>query len=371
VIGPGRQQEGTYESDVFDARSFSQWGRPEVRGSGDFDFFARSGNVDNPDRNWSPWTKIDLKNAQRLPVPPARFVQWKVALRPSNSGSQIEDVSLNYLPKNIAPIIDDINVQVGARITSLPTQKPTAESITIPLGNTNPVTPVHFDTPPSAVKDRDYIAVRWSSHDDNDDDLVYSIYYRGDNEADWKLLKDNITDKSYSWDSSLLPDGGYVVKIVASDAPSHSPDEALTDEKISSRFEVDSTPPAVQALQAKVEGNTMHVSFRAADSFSPIKRAEYSIDAGEWQYLEPVGQISDSRTEEYDFTAALPHGEVTPTTTSGAKKAARRARTRDGGSEGDLPQTDQAQVVNPGEHVVVVRVWDRFDNMSAAKTVTK
>ena len=43
----------------------------------------------------------------------------------------------------------------------------------------------------------------------------------------------------------------------------------------------------------------------------------------------------------------------------------------DGGSEDDPPQGDQGQVVNLGEHVVVVRVWDRFDNMSAAKTVTK
>ena len=370
VLGPGKQPDGTYESDVFDARSFSHWGRAEVRGSGDFDFFARSGNVDNPDRNWSPWTKIDLKNAQRMPIPAARFVQWKVALRPGGAGSELESVAINYLPKNIAPVIDDISVQVGARITSLPAQKPATESVTIPLGNAAPVSPIHYDAPPSAVKDRDYIAVRWSAHDDNDDDLVYSIYYRGDNETEWKLLKDNITDKFYSWDSSLLPDGGYVVKVTASDAPSHSPDEALTDEKISPRFEVDSTPPEVQALQAKVEGNTMHISFRAADGFSPIKRAEYSIDAGDWQYIEPVGQISDSRTEEYDFNAALPQGEAIVAVSDKNGKKAKRARTREGAGD-DPPQADQAQVVNPGEHVVVVRVWDRFDNMSAAKTVTK
>jgi hypothetical protein len=212
--------------------------------------------------------------------------------------------------------------------------------------------------------------VRWAAHDDNDDDLVYSIYYRGDNENDWKLLKDNITDKFYSWDSSLLPDGGYTIRVVASDSPSHSPDEALTDETISPRFEVDSTPPQVQALLAKVEGNIMHVSFRAADSFSAIKRAEYSIDAGDWHYIEPVGEISDSPTEEYDFTAALPQGEAIAAENT-VKKSGKRGRTRDGGSEAVLPQTDQAQVVVPGEHVVVVRVWDRFDNMSAAKTVTK
>lgn len=371
ILGPARQQEGTYESDVFDARSFSHWGRAEIRGAGDFDFFARSGNVDNPDRNWSPWIKIDLKNTQRLPIPAARFVQWKVALHPTNAGSQIQSVALNYLPKNIAPVIDDITVEVGARITSLPMQKPASENVTIPLGNTAQVTPAHFDTPPSAVKDRDYIAVRWGAHDDNEDELVYAIYYRGDNETDWKLLKDNITDKYYSWDSSLLPDGGYVVKVVASDSPSHSLEEALTDERISSRFEVDSTPPAVQALQAKVEGNTMHISFRAADSFSPIKRAEYSIDAGEWHYIEPVGQISDSPTEEYDFTAELPQGEAGAVVASDTRKSGKRSRTRDGGTESDVPQADPAQVANPGEHVVVVRVWDRFDNMSAAKTVTK
>jgi WD40 repeat protein len=369
LLGPGRQPDGSYESDVFDAKSFSQWGRAEVRGSGDFDFFARSGNVDNPDRNWSPWTKIDLKDHQRLPIPPARFVQWKVVLRPASHGSEVESVALNYLPKNIAPVIDDISVQVGARITSLPAQKPTTESVTIPLGPTPAASPVHFDTPPSAVKDRDYIAVRWAAHDDNDDDLVYSIYYRGDNEADWKLLKDGITEKFYSWDSSLLPDGGYVVKVVASDSPSHSPEEALSDEKVSSRFEVDSTPPQIQALQAKLEANTMHISFRAADSFSPIKRAEYSIDAGDWHYIEPVGQISDSPTEEYDFTAALPAGEA-PVAASVSGKRNKRTRTRDGGSESDL-SGDTAQVVNPGEHVVVVRVWDRFDNMSAAKTITR
>src|SRR5207237_382454 len=47
--------EGNYESDVFDARVFSKWGRAEFRGTGNVELFARSGNVDNPDRNWSTW----------------------------------------------------------------------------------------------------------------------------------------------------------------------------------------------------------------------------------------------------------------------------------------------------------------------------
>ena len=150
--------------------------------------------------------------------------------------------------------------------------------------------------------------MKWSAHDENDDQLVYSVYYRGDGETRWLLLKDNLTDKAYSFDASLLPDGGYTVKVVASDAPSHSPGEALTASKESRRFEVDTTPPRIENLAASVEGGQIHVTFRAVDGFSPIKRAEYSVDAGEWKYVEPIGQLSDAKTESYDF-------KVTPETT--------------------------------------------------------
>src|SRR5262249_18886164 len=60
------EAEGSFESDVYDARLFSRWGRAEVRGRGDFELFARSGNVDNPDRNWSSWARVDLKKDSRL-----------------------------------------------------------------------------------------------------------------------------------------------------------------------------------------------------------------------------------------------------------------------------------------------------------------
>ena len=53
LIGPALASEGTYDSDIFDAHIFSRWGRAQFRGVGNVQLFARSGNVDNPDRNWS------------------------------------------------------------------------------------------------------------------------------------------------------------------------------------------------------------------------------------------------------------------------------------------------------------------------------
>jgi hypothetical protein len=166
------------------------------------------------------------------------------------------------------------------------------------------------------------------------------------------LLRSGIQDKFYSFDSGLLPDGGYTVRVVASDAPSHTPEEALSDEKQSQRFEVDNTPPRIENLAARVEGQQLHVTFHATDDATPIRRAEFSVDAGEWQYLEPVGQLSDAKTENYDFNVLL---NVAPT--SEPQPDQKRGK-----------QKPTANVPAPsGEHVVVVRVYDRAENVATAK----
>jgi WD40 repeat protein len=328
LLGPGPQSEGTYESDVFDAKIFSRWGRADFRGTGNVELLARSGNVDNPDRNWSPWKKVDLNGNQETGVPSARYAQWKAVLHAAPTEPTVESVTLYYLPKNVAPVIEDVSVQVGVRYQPIKTSSLTLGADLSGSSGT------HFESPVSSTHDRDAIGVKWNAHDENDDQLVYSLYYRGDGESRWLLLKDDITDKAYSFDASLLPDGGYEVKVVASDAPSHSPGEALTAQRVSRRFEVDTTPPQIQNLTASVEGEEIHVRFRAEDGFSAIKRAEFSLDAGDWEYVEPVGQLSDAKTENYDFRIPLENpGQEAP------------------------------------QHVVVVRVYDKYDNMDAAKTV--
>lgn len=340
-LGANADQEGSFESDVFDAKNFSRWGRAEVRGSGNFEFFARSGNVDNPDRNWSTWKRVDLGKDALIDAPPARFVQWKLVI-PAKSHAVLESVKLNYRAKNVAPVVEEVVVQTGAKVSPGSVPKPSNDSVTINLAsqsqNNSSGTMTRFDPPLTAQKDKGSITARWAAHDDNDDDLIYSLYYRGDGESRWKLLKDKITDKYYSWDASLLPDGGYTLRVLASDSPSHSPDEALTDAKESARFEVDTTPPRIDNLTAKPDGGRLRVTFTAHDTFSPIRRAEYSLDAGDWQFVEPTGLISDSPTEAFDFKAALPPPDSSDTST---------------------------------EHIVVVRVYDRFENMGIAKVVVK
>jgi sugar lactone lactonase YvrE len=333
-LGAGPEAEGTYESDVFDARVFSRWGRASVRTAGNAELFARSGNVDNPDRNWSPWMRVDLAAGSELKVPAARFVQWKSVLHAGNPAPRVDSVLLYYLPKNVAPQVDDVTVQPGYRYQPIPH-----------VTGTEPPAPgqPRFDPPPPSVRDRDSMGIRWSAHDDNDDQLEYSLYYRGDGETRWLLLKNNLSDRYYSFDASLLPDGGYTALVEASDAPSHSPGEALNAQRESARFEVDTTPPLIANLSAMVEGGQVRVRFRASDTFSAIKRAEYSLDAGDWQFVEPAGELSDSKTEDYDFRVPLTGTATVP--------------------------AGSAPVGN--DHVVVVRAYDRFDNLATAKVVIR
>ena len=254
LLGGSPESEGSYESDVFDAKVFSRWGRAEFRGSGKVDLFARSGNVDNPDRNWSPWKAVDLQKDPELNVPPARFVQWKAVLHAGNAAPGVDSVLLNYLPNNVAPDFDDVTVQVGTRYQPMPKVAPA-------VADSSGGTQLRIDTPPPSTHDRDSIGVKWTVHDDNDDQMVYSVYYRGDGDTRWLLLKDDLTDKSYSFDASLLPDGGYTIEVLASDAPSHSPGQALTSVRESARFEVDTTPPRIDELKAVAEGAQIHVMF--------------------------------------------------------------------------------------------------------------
>ncbi len=174
----------------------------------------------------------------------------------------------------------------------------------------------------------------WNAEDANDDELTYSVYYRGENEKDWKLLKDKLDQKFYSWDTNSMPDGAYYLKIVASDEKSNPPDQALSAEHVSDRFMVDNTPPTVtqltsQPAPAAAGDPAVTVRFRASDTASSIVRTQYSLDAGDWTIVPPVGGLSDALTEEYSVTL---------------------------------------RGLAPGEHTVSVRVYDQFENESTAKT---
>jgi flavin-binding protein dodecin len=364
-VGPEYEPEGTYESRSFDAQLFSKWGRLDwwspPAGSSDkpaekssaaprLEFFVRSGNTEDPGKEWSRWFGPYAKPGSSAECPPARFVQWKAVIHDGRSGDGVSWVTLAYLPRNVAPVIDGIAVQdpgvraqaniiiqTGQQQTVNLRQPQTSNPTGVVVTQTS--LPARFEQPPQGFREKGYQSVLWSAHDDNDDDLRFSVYFRGENETDWKLLKDKLEQRFYSWDSSTMPDGPYYLKIVVTDAPSNPPDQALTTERESERFVVDNTPPVIEGLKAapgKSQSANTEIQFTARDATSSIERAQYSVDGGDWIIVTPTGGISDAPEEHYQFSIRLP-----ASSTAGS------------------------------EHTIAVRAYDRFDNVGSAKITVK
>ncbi len=250
-LGPEYEPEGTFESHSFDAKLFSQWGRiewwgpPETTtstknsksdGQPRLELYVRSGNTEDPGKEWSPWFGPYTSTDSQIQAPPARFLQWKAVIHDGRPGDGVDWVSVAYLPKNVAPVIDGITMQdpgvrvqapVGITIAGNVTLKqppaPNPNPSGATLSNSNPNPPAKFEPQPQGTQQKTYQSVLWSAHDDNDDDLKYSVYFRGENQHDWLLLKDDLDQKFYSWDTTSMPDGAYYLKIVASDSPSNPP----------------------------------------------------------------------------------------------------------------------------------------------------
>ena len=128
-------------------------------------------------------------------------------------------------------------------------------------------------SPLTAQKDKNAVTVRWLAHDDNGNDIMFAVWYRGVGEANWRLLKDKISERFLSFDSTLLPDGSYALKVVASDAPVHTDSDALMGKKASGVFVVDTTPPVPGVLMAVMEADSpakIHGRLEARDTTSPI-----------------------------------------------------------------------------------------------------
>ena len=341
VFELGAAETHEYASDVLDAGAFARFGRVEIEpGSSGYDILTRSGNVEQPVRGWSDWQPLADSS---VASPPGRFLQWKAVL---HTGGVVGSVGVNYLPVNSAPVVDDLVVVPGARFNPQVNLSQN-QTINITFPTVNQSSGITYDAgtsqPLQAVKDRTAVTVRWAAHDNDGDTLSYAIFMRSDGDTEWWPLKKKIKDQAYSFDATLIPDGGYRIKVVASDSISHSPGNALTGEKISDRFVIDTTPPAVTSLKAVGQQITCAgthcpkpflVSFDAEDTTSAIARAEYSLDAGPWQYVDPAGQISDSRREHYEFPISL-----------------------------------DVEAGKIGEHLITVRAYDRYDNVGLAKTI--
>lgn len=302
--------EGTYESPVRDAKLTASWGRLWWRGTGSAELQTRTGNSERPDATWSEWSPA-YKNpdGNQVGSPRARFIQWRATMRSLTATSpvaSVEDVSLAYLPRNVAPEVLSITalpIGVGLQQVVQVTTDPNVESSGLDPSVFGPVAQV----PPRRFYQRGARSFQWQAEDRNGDTLEYAIYYRGLNDQMFRLLKDKLRDTFYTIDGATLADGRYVIKVVASDSPDNPAGQSLSGERLSEPVDIDNTPPVVKATgEPRIAGGVVRVVFNVDDATGKIRRADSSFDGASWLPVFPDDKIADSGHETYTVEFPLP-----------------------------------------------------------------
>jgi hypothetical protein len=342
-MGESPGTSGFYESPVHDSGTASRWGslswRAGLAPSTAVVFRTRSGNSARPDKTWSDWSgPLTDSSGSSITSPNARYIQWKAEFSGGGGGTPVLDnVTLAYLPQNSPPVVKSINVslQMGAAAAAKTVSQQSISPYTVTVTDSGDAGASAAAGTPTQTLTRaavQQITVAWQAEDPDGDRLLYNLYFRGDDEHQWMLLKGNLHDNAFTFDGDVLADGKYYFRVVASDREVNPPPTAREAELTSAPVLIDNTPPVVSIGAVRHSGPDAQIEFEARDAASPLRRCEYSLDAAGWVPLQAADGVIDSQREH--FVLSL-------------------------------------EKLSPGEHLVVLRVTDSANNAGLAKLVLR
>ncbi|MHC4251788.1 MAG: fibronectin type III domain-containing protein, partial [Planctomycetota bacterium] len=308
-------REAVYTSKAFDAKFVSTWGRIEWDSSGDVAVDLRSGATAEPDETWSDWAPVNPDDP-KAGAPRSRYAQFRARL--GGGESALRAVRVAYLVDNQRPDIATVSAGEGSGGRGTGQKKPKAP----PAGKSGP--PSH-----STV-----VNVKWQAKDPDGDALAFRVYYRPEGEGDvrgetaWReMTKEPVTGDAFAWETRGLPDGRYVVRVVASDDRANPEARSLAAARESDPVLVDHTPPTIMDL--RVAGG--RVTGVARDAASRIAHLACSVDGHEWKLVAPADGLLDGPEEAFSFDLpdgleAGPHAIAVQAADAGGNLAAARER---------------------------------------------
>ncbi|MCA9580328.1 MAG: WD40 repeat domain-containing protein [Myxococcales bacterium] len=270
-----RPKDGAHwTSAPLDGEGLTRFGQITWRALGAVSVTTRSGNTSPPDDSWSAWSAT-LAAPGPIRSAPARYLQVRVHL--PGTKARLLGLTAYYLRQNERAIV-----------TKLGLQKKKGD------GDSGKATTTY--------------KLEWSAENPDSDTLRYELFYRHERQGTLRPIlaeREVLTKTAYDWETEALPDGHYVVRVVATDDPSNPPDLALSDTFDSEPIRIDNHAPRIHDLRY-VDGKILAT---AADSLGPIASAEYAIDGGAWTTLFPKDDLFDTAEEKFEVTPDLSGGE--------------------------------------------------------------
>lgn len=330
---------GWYESQVHDSGSVSRWGHLQWRdGGAGLRFRTRTGNSGRPDDTWSPWSEpiTDSQHAL-ISSPLARFIQWRAEWQGAEQ-TKIHAVALPYLPQNTPPNVRSLTVTsiVGtntAKSAAPASSSGSAYSITVTDTGEAPVASASSTATQTVSRlQTTQTQISWQADDPDGDKLLYAVYFRSEEGKNWQLIRNRMFENTLLLDPDVLADGRYIFRVVASDSPANASEYTKQTELVSTPVLIDNTPPAVIIGLSRRDGGAAEIDWDVADTTSPLRRCEYSLDTGVWQPVEASDGVTDSPREHFHL---------------------------------------RIDKLSQGEHMVVLRAYDAAGNAGLARVLIR
>ncbi len=279
--------KGSYISNIFNLGMQSTVGRiywESLNGNPSaVTVFVRSGNTAMPDQTWTEWSPpfTDSKNSN-INRSGNKYIQVKVNL---NSTSSIKNPNLAgfyfyYLQKNIKPQLKSIKIK-----QFVPPKKGSKSK-------------------ESSSPKNNRLNISWRAIDPNKDEMNYSVFIRKISEKEWITVKKNTKVSEILLETELYEDGDYILKIIADDSSSNSPENSQSDTMESKSFTIDSTAPTLNGYKS----GDGFLTFNINDHNSIISTVLYSFNGKKWFLLNPIDKINDSGNETFKLSKKFTKG---------------------------------------------------------------
>ncbi len=314
-LGDGPAVAGTATSEPVDAGMPVRWGRLRWEGEAprgaELRWSARGGPRSQPDETWTGWSGEWTETDHALDLPPLRFLQWRVVFAGEVTGARVAGVTVSAREPNRAPRIESFTVLPEGRLERGGLMSP-QENVTESLPGGLRVEYSLASRPDrrvgaiEAAQVRPVRTFRWEASDPNGDRLVYRLEYQRPGESSWRPIGDWTDEQAASWNTAVVPDGAYVVRLLASDDPDNALGDALRDERLLPALTVDHGAPRIEDFSLAPAEDGFRLRFRASDATSPIGGAVVELPDGRQEPLDPVDGIADSLVERYDRQVRYP-----------------------------------------------------------------
>lgn len=325
---------GTFESAVHDTKLISRWGRikwvAQTPEGTSVAVRTRVGNVETPDSTWTDWSAPYTSSAgEQMAGPAARYVQYQVALttqKPEVS-PRVSAVSISYLTPNQQPTVK-LSAPLGGEVWSAKEtikwvgSDPDKDTLTYDVFYSKDAGKTWTalvggmgagesgDKKPSDAEITEKVKSELEKSPDVPDDMKKAVLKdekgAAARHADSKPAEaKSSTSTSYTWDTSKVEDGTYIIKVVASDKTSNATG-ALTKESISQPFTICNKAPKLvvrpkRTLELEAAGPATIVGM-AMSELVEVSGVQYRVDGGDWAAAAADDGMFDSPIEGFTVT---------------------------------------------------------------------